>query len=597
VGDDDEELARGRALGRYVVLDRLGRGAMGSVYAAYDPELARRVALKVLRPGAAARQGHEAARQRLVREAQALARLAHPNVVKVFDVGTDEGRVFLAMELVEGQSLRRWLEPSRGWREALEILEQAGRGLAAAHALGLVHRDFKPDNVLVAEDGRVRVGDFGLVRRVDDEARREPPTRDVDDAGDDANDGAGAVLTAVGDALGTPAYMAPEQHEGEEAGPRADQFAFCVTAFEALYGRRPFTEGDRAGLLAAKRRGVELGPRGAAGRVPASVRAVLRRGLSPAPGDRFAAMEPLLDALARARARAGMGRFATVAGVVVLGAVGMAVVRPGEAASPCADAGAAPSAAWDEASREAVRERLDAHRPDDTVERAVMGLDRRAAAWAEADRDACEDTWIRGEQSSTRLAARRECLRGQWLELEETVALLREADAGTAAHGEALVEGLPGPGECERARAPALGRAEELRRTLARVAVLRRAGRVDEAWAELEAPSDDDEVEVEAGGGGPARALARGELLAERGELEASEEELRRALHLARAAGDERVEADAWLALGEAALAREADGERARFYAEMATAAVKATGGDPTREARAEALLREIAGR
>ena len=582
--DDEDELARGRTLGRYVVLDRLGRGAMGSVYAAYDPELARRVALKVLRPGAILRQGHEAARERLLREARALARLAHPNVVRLFDVGTDQGRVFLAMELVEGQSLRRWLEVPRGWREVVEVLEQAGGGLAAAHALGLVHRDFKPENVLVAADGRVRVGDFGLVRSVD-APRADGASREVGAPPGEREDGAGTswLRTAVGDVIGTPAYMAPEQHAGEEADPRCDQYAFCVTAFEALYGRRPFEASDREGLLAAKRRGLgsEVWSRGAAGRVPASLRAVVGRGLSPAAADRFPAMEPLLAALRGARARAGTWRAAGVAGIVGLGAVVMAVVRPAGVELPCATAGTPASAAWDEAAREVLRGGLSEPGSRDAEGPVVTGLDRWVEAWAAADRDACEDTWVRGEQSSVRLAARRECLRAQWIELEETVSLLRTGDAAVVAHGEALVTGLPSPGECERAQAQAqaLERAEPRRRTLARAAALRRAGRLDAAWAELEA--------LGGGADDPAHALARAELLRARGEPEASEEELRRALHLARAAGDDRAEAEAWIGLG--VLTHEP--ERARFYAEMAVAAVQAAGGDPTLESRAASLV------
>ncbi len=173
-GPSAEALGRGVAVGRYVVLDRIGAGGMGVVYAAYDPELDRRVALKLLRPD---RFGGDAGRLRLLREAQALARLTHPNVVAVYDVGTFGDRVFVAMELVEGETLRQWLraEPRspRPWREVLERFLPAGRGLAAAHAAGLVHRDFKPENVLLGRDGRARVVDFGLAKALAD-AAEEP---------------------------------------------------------------------------------------------------------------------------------------------------------------------------------------------------------------------------------------------------------------------------------------------------------------------------------------------------------------------------------------------------------------------------------------
>ncbi len=567
-GDGDIELERGRTLGRYVVLDPLGRGAMGSVHAAYDPELVRRVALKVLRPSAVARQGHEAARQRLLREAQALARLAHPNVVRVFDVGVDGGRVFLAMELVEGQSLRRWLEVPRDWREVAQVLEQAGRGLAAAHALGLVHRDFKPDNVLMAEDGRVRVGDFGLVRRIDAPEAETALHPSAESVGD------GLLRTGAGEVLGTPAYMAPEQHAGEEAGPRSDQYAFCVTLFEALYGRRPFADDDARALIEAKLRGtgIEAGPQGAVGRVPAPLRALLRRGLSPTPADRFAAMEPLLDALARVRAGVGARRGAAAVGAVMLGALGVAWIGGGEPAAPCAGAGTGASTNWSEASREAVQRRVGQHLPEDEVARTLGGLDRWVQAWSEADRDACEDTWIRGEQSPARLAARTDCLQGQWAELEETVALLELADRHTAVHAAGLVGGLPGPESCTRepgrgrARAGDHARAEATRRSLARVAVLRRAERYDEAWAELEAWEErEDEGPTAAAS---ARACARGMVLADQQAREQSQAAYREALQLARVAGDDGVEAEAWLGLARV----EPNPERARFYDQMAAA-------------------------
>jgi serine/threonine protein kinase len=203
------------------VLDRIGAGGMGVVYAAYDPELDRRVALKLLRPD---RFGSDADRLRLLREAQALARLADPHVVSVYDTGTFGDRVFVAVELVEGETLRQWLgglrAAPRSWREVLARFLPAGRGLAAAHAAGLVHRDFKPENVLLGRDGRVRVADFGLA-----EAAPEP----------------GGKLAALpaewGLVLGTPAYMAPEQLRGIAVDARSDQFSFCVALFEALYGR------------------------------------------------------------------------------------------------------------------------------------------------------------------------------------------------------------------------------------------------------------------------------------------------------------------------------------------------------------------------
>ncbi|MEZ4428782.1 MAG: serine/threonine-protein kinase [Nannocystaceae bacterium] len=210
-------------IGRYVILARLGAGGMGVVVVAYDPKLDRKVAIKLLNN---LRDGDRESRLRMEREAQAMARLAHPNVVTVYEVGEFEGHLFVAMEFVKGKNLNAWLrerEPSDDWRTTLDMFIQAGQGLAAAHQAGIVHRDFKPDNVFVGDDGRVRVGDFGLARR-EDEAAETPATRvweKIADTSALAHD-----LTTTGMAMGTPAYMAPEQFLGQSIDARTDQFAF-----------------------------------------------------------------------------------------------------------------------------------------------------------------------------------------------------------------------------------------------------------------------------------------------------------------------------------------------------------------------------------
>ena len=242
-GDDpDPVLERGRALGRYVVLARLGSGGMGVVYAAYDPELDRKVALKLLH-GA-----KDDAQPRLLREAQAMARLSHPSVVTVHDVGTVEGRIYVAMEFIDGLTLRDWLDHEKDapFERRLEILRLAGEGLAAAHGQELVHRDFKPDNVMVGNDGRVRVLDFGLARATGETAEEVAIRQESADLSTSASSKALSVeLTRTGAFLGTPRYMAPEQFEGRDADARADQYAFALTAWEVLYGKRPFS-GDSA---------------------------------------------------------------------------------------------------------------------------------------------------------------------------------------------------------------------------------------------------------------------------------------------------------------------------------------------------------------
>jgi len=295
----------GARIDRYELIGVLGRGGMGTVYRARDPRLGRDVALKLVHPGAL---GHARSEEQLAREGQAMARLSHRNVVTVFDVGTAGDHLYIAMELVEGTTLRGWLkERSRSWREVIDVLERAGRGLAAAHDAGLVHRDFKPDNVLIGADGEPRVTDFGLAKLLSTEA------------GADSLDGAFAIgssdpdLTHGTAIVGTPAYMAPEQRQGRRFDVRADQFAFCVTAWEALFGVRPqVVKGgeDKAATPEARPK-----PR----RVPRWLRGAVERGLAQKPEERWPSLRALLDAVARRRART---RFAVVAAAGVAAVVG-----------------------------------------------------------------------------------------------------------------------------------------------------------------------------------------------------------------------------------------------------------------------------------
>ena len=287
----------GTKIGRFVVTKQLGVGGMGVVYAADDPELGRQVALKVLR-GAVARDSVLAA-QRIMREARLAARVSHPNVVALYEVGQHGDRVFIAMELVTGSSLSAWIkEKPRSPKEVLAVFVDAGRGLAAAHAAGVVHRDFKPDNVLVGTDGRARVTDFGLARRGENE---EATTADDQDR-------ARAKRTSLSDLsnaaaiLGTPAYMAPEQHSGGHTDPRTDQFSFCVALYEALHRQRPF-EGTTWEELSQSVLAGRVRAPPASSRVPASLHRIVVRGLSVRPGDRFASMNELLEALGRDRGR------------------------------------------------------------------------------------------------------------------------------------------------------------------------------------------------------------------------------------------------------------------------------------------------------
>jgi tetratricopeptide (TPR) repeat protein/predicted Ser/Thr protein kinase len=285
----ETELAIKERIGRYVVLDWLGAGGMGVVYAAYDPELSRKVALKVLRYEDAGRSDRAPIRDLLLREAQAMAQLAHPNVVAVFDVGSVQDRVFIAMELVDGMTLAQWLATKHRTRsEIMETFLAAGNGLMAAHAAGLIHRDFKPDNVLVGHHGRVRVTDFGLARLAPPEPVGTTLRRAAAPAGEPSAPQSGLA--------GTLAYMAPEQYLGQPADARADQFSFAVALYEALYGERPFAPLQLADPDLAERSRVPAAPHGRG--VPSALRQVLLRGLSPAPHERYPSMLELLAALA-----------------------------------------------------------------------------------------------------------------------------------------------------------------------------------------------------------------------------------------------------------------------------------------------------------
>jgi hypothetical protein len=290
-------LEPGIQLGKYRLARLLGEGGMGQVWAARDPDLDRDVALKLLRVEQAAPQ----LRARLLREARAMARLKHPNVLTVYEVDSEGDRDYIAMELVDGMNLDQWLATSPPAKDVWDALIAAGRGLAAAHQAGLVHRDFKPHNVLRSNDGRVLVTDFGLARGVSDDVSRAPavPREQIAVAitldapsKDTALD---SSLTQTGALIGTPAYMAPEQYAGSPPDPRTDQFAFCVTAWQALAGKRPF-EGTTLDEL---RRQSARGVKDVKVKLPGGVRAALVRGLDPDPKQRWDSLEDLLAALER----------------------------------------------------------------------------------------------------------------------------------------------------------------------------------------------------------------------------------------------------------------------------------------------------------
>jgi serine/threonine protein kinase len=317
-------LSIGDRVGRYLVLSSLGAGGMGVVFAAYDPQLDRKIALKLLRSGVAV--SSKDARTRLQREAQAIAQLSHPNVVSVYDVGTTvEGDLYIAMEFVEGDTLTTWLgKYPRTWRETIDVFLQAARGLHSAHRVGLLHRDFKPDNVLVGGDGRVRVTDFGLARSLlapDEAAQPKPMMTALNQA-----------LTATGTVLGTPRYMPPEQLTGPDLDERSDQFSFCVALYEALYGSHPLRDGTSASMIDHGER-AQPPPEGT--RIPAAIGRAVLRGLERDRARRFPSMGTLIDELVP-RPRRSPLRFAGLAlgGVLLVGGTTAALVVQQRMPSP-----------------------------------------------------------------------------------------------------------------------------------------------------------------------------------------------------------------------------------------------------------------------
>jgi serine/threonine-protein kinase len=280
-------------LGRFFVLRKLGEGGMGAVYLGYDESLDRRVALKLLHR----RAGSPVFLQR---EGQALGRLAHPNVVAVHEIGEHEGRVFLAMELVEGPTLSAWLaEEERPFAALLEVFVQAGSGLQSAHAAGLVHRDFKPDNVLIGKDGRARVADFGIAAPAFVDA---PPDSGGASEVHQSPSAFATPLTADGALVGTPAFMSPEQIRGERATPAGDQWSFCVALYRAAYGAPPFPDAELAELLRSVTEDRPAPPPRRAG-VPEWLAPIVLRGLARDPAARFPSMDALLAAIDAHRPR------------------------------------------------------------------------------------------------------------------------------------------------------------------------------------------------------------------------------------------------------------------------------------------------------
>lgn len=529
-------LQKGGRLGRYVLLDPLGKGGMGTVYSAFDPLLERRVAIKVLHPHL------DLSPRMLMAEARAMARLAHPNVVPVFELGTGDV-AYLVMELVEGESLAAWLETPRPWRQVLDRFLQAGEALCAAHAAGLVHGDFKPANVLLDAAGRARVTDFGLAQ----------PSVAAGASGETAPRARGRQTPSGSFAGGTPAYMSPERFLGEKPTAACDQFAFSASLFEALYGRRPYAGRTYAELEANVLSG-QLDVPGSAqayGPSPKALRRLLVRGLAREASDRWPSLDTLLGALRKVRTRTRrfqvLAATTAVATCSALLALGLVLRRDAPACEVPAEAFAG---VWDGATRERVRAGLARVAPvfAGTAEQTLLAMgDAYVAQWRAAHQQACEATRVQGHQSEALLTLRMQCLDDRRSSLRALVGLLSRADAAAAARAVDAAAALPSIDDCAelsllRASMPQpQGEAErqrwgQLRELLEQARLLRGLGKPAEAL-DLVQPLLDDKLVL---GFRPAAAevhAAVGEAARQLFQHERAERHLAEAVWTAEAAG------------------------------------------------------------
>lgn len=571
-------LERGATIGRYVVLERLGEGGMGIVYAAYDPELDRRVALKLIRAASDPARA-ETARVRLLREAQSLAKLAHPNVIAVHDAGTYEGQVFVAMEFVDGPDLAQWLrEGSPAWTEIVSTFVAAGRGLAAAHDAGIVHRDFKPENVLVGKDGRVRVLDFGLAHPQEgatastgglEVSALRSATFDGADADDDdelALRSTGPAsqlstkLTQVGAIVGTPAYMSPEQHLGRRTDARTDQFSFCVALYEALYHVRPFTGSTPHELMFSVLKGNVTDPPRTSS-VPAWVRRALLPGLAIDPDARYPSMDALLAAMS-VEGRARYRRFGLAGLAVVTAAAGVWLAWPqAELDETCQGAARKLAGIWDDEVRTRIRDAFMAtERPyaADAFDATANYLDTYTQQWVATHTEACEATAIRKEQSQEMLDRQMLCLERRLRETEELTRLLSDADDRVVQRAVAAAGQLTPVAPCAdrqalaRGEAPLTGnkakRVAEIESMLAGAHHRLRLGRYDPARKMARAALTAAE-EIEMPAQQAAALVMRGRTEEHLGRFEDAERTLYDAILRAEDAGADIERAKAWTTL------------------------------------------------
>ncbi|MGE3545606.1 MAG: protein kinase, partial [Kofleriaceae bacterium] len=446
-------LPRGASVGRELIHGVQGRGGMGVVYKAFDPELDRPIALKLVGfSGQGTKLGQS--RVRLLREAKTLARLSHPNVVTVYDVGAYEDNLFVAMELVTGSTLRAWLDDKpRTPREILAVFHAAGAGLAAAHKLGIVHRDFKPENVMVGNDGRVRVLDFGLARwlafrgRISISGFTDLPS---------ASGSMGTALTRDGMVLGTPVYMAPEQDDGKPVDSRSDQYSFCAVLYEALYGKRTFAATSHSELV-DQRRHEEVPPPPSLRGVSKRVRRAIIKGLRRDPDQRHRSMDALLHELGADRWTVQTKVAVAALAALALGAAGwatwVATHRAPTIEDTCALADGDVKRVWyPERKRDLQRRFTAAGLPDPTgtAERVATKVDKWTAEWSHQRTALCEMTMRADDKRSERIAEKLQCLLRRLNELDGMVSILTHTvSIDLATKADKMIDSIERPGSCE----------------------------------------------------------------------------------------------------------------------------------------------------
>ncbi|MBX7080907.1 MAG: protein kinase [Nannocystaceae bacterium] len=591
------ERGSGPRVGHYHLLDTVGEGGMGRVFLAYDPKLHRRVAIKLLKSDAT---GGSAAR--LMREAQALAQVSHPNLVHVYEVGEQAGEVFVVMEYIRGETLTQWLaQRRRSWREIVAVLAGAGAGLAAAHRARIVHRDFKPANVVIDRDGVARVVDFGIAVFGASAETGMESSGVLGDTRARARDAALSLhVTDGGSVMGTPPYMAPEQHAGRRADARSDQFSFAVTLFEALYQTRPFPDDDEA-MLAAKRAGEIRFPAEAA--VPSRVRTLLRRALAPDPEQRFASMQALLDALQRSH-RWVWGALGGAA--VLAAATGLYLSRTRAPADACTNPPPRAAAVWDDARKAAVAAAFAAidHPYAEPSRRTVEAmLDQQLADWRGSWQRSCVATQVERTQSQELFDLRMACLERRLDGVAALVDVLANADVRVVERAvlatanltpvavcddETLLRDEVPPPEDPRTRE----QVDEIRAALSGVEALVDAGRFDDAKLQAERLAD------------RARTLGYRPLVAEaelvlgaalENDPRAAEHALRASIRAATESRHDLVAARAWNALVENVGIAQARHEEALSLATGAEAAVARVDPDGGLTATLAAYLGSIA--